>query len=246
MEPIRIVTSCYNDDINLSWTRHLIKKGVPYVIYKKSNVKDNANPVENLPYQLIEIPNICRCEYAFMYHIVNNYDRLDDITVFVKSNWAKYGIRLFFLLEKCSNYDYMTVGTHGEMINYLYHEPTDIDFWTNWYDNIFPDDLEKPKDVSVWGHGPCFSVSRELIRRHPKSTYEYLLDRLSKPRLIFSGEKLNEIGVIYHNEMQRFYTIFFTHGLGLNQYKIFNDKKTDNINNNIIYPKRRFSLFTHP
>jgi len=244
MAPIRIVTSCYNDDINLSWTLHLIKKGLPYVIYKKSAINENSEQFADLPYQLIEIPNICRCEYAFIYHIVNNYDRLDDVTVFVKSNWQKYGIRLHYLLENCINYDYMTVGTHSERMSYSYHEQNDIDFWSNWYDNIFDAHIEKPKDIQVWGHGPCFSVSRELIRRHPKSTYEYLLDRLSRPSQIFSGSKLNEVGVIYHNEIQRFYTIFFTHGLLPNQYKTFTDRQIDNIKTNIIYSKRRFGLFT--
>jgi hypothetical protein len=245
MAPIRIVTSCYNDDINLSWTLYLIKKDLPYVIYKKTAINENLNQqFDDLSHQLIQIPNICRCEYAFIYHIVNNYDRLDDVTVFVKSNWQKYGIRLYYLLENCKNYDYMTVGTHEETIGYLYHEQNDIDFWTNWYDNIFDAHIEKPKDVHSWGHGPCFSVSRELIRRHPKSTYEYLLDRLSRPTKIFSGSKLNEVGVMYHNEIQRFYTIFFTHGLVSNQYKICKDKQIDNIKTNIIYKKRRFSLFT--
>jgi hypothetical protein len=244
MGPIRIVTSCYNDDINLSWTLYLIKKSLPYIIYKKTAIIENSQKFADLPHQLIEIPNICRCEYAFIYHIVNNYDTLDDVTVFVKSNWQKYGIDLRYLLENCNNYDYMTVGTHNETISYSYHEQAEIDFWTNWYDFIFDAHIEKPKDVSVWGHGPCFSVSRELIRRHPKSKYEYLLERLSRPSQIFNGSKLNEVGVIYHNEIQRFYTIFFTHGLLPNQYKIFNDKKIDNIKTNIIYSKRRFGLFT--
>lgn len=244
MARIRVVTSCFNDDVNFSWTRDLVTRGTPYIIYRKSDVDENTKQFDQLPYQLIEIPNICRCEYAFMYHIVNNYERLDDITVFVKSNWSKYGINFPHLLANCANYDYMTVGTHQETIGYSYHEQSDIDYWTNWYDNIFSDQLEKPKDVHIWGHGPCFSVSRELIHRHPKSVYEYLLDRLSKPRHIFTGDKLNEVGVIYHNEIQRFYTIFFTHGLGSNQYKICNDTKIENIRTNIINTKRRFSLFS--
>jgi len=134
----------------------------------------------------------------------------------------------------------MTVGTHKEIISYSNHEPNEVDFWKDWYDNIFSPELAKPKDVVAWGHGPCFSVSREIIHRHPRSVYEYLLERLTRPSRIFNGSKLNEVGVIYHNEIQRFYTIFFTHALPeANQYKIYNDTKKVN-------PKpSRFGLFYH-
>jgi len=45
-----------------------------------------------------------------------------------------------------------------------------------WYDEIFPN-IEKPHVIYGWGHGPCFSVSKELIRRHPISVYVNLLNK---------------------------------------------------------------------
>jgi hypothetical protein len=179
-----------------------------------------------------------------------NYDNLDDITVFVKSNWHENSIPFWDLIEKCSQYDYMNVGRHPEnSIDYsnpLEYTTNDdrIEKRTIWYRHIFGDEIEKPNNVKVWGHGPCFSVSRKLIMRHPKSVYEYLLDRMIIPyKNKECDEKLlKDIQIIYHNEFQRFYTLLFTHNLMENEknYKIYPNSSIpdpDNINNNnnIVY-----------
>ena len=228
MAPLRVITSCYKDDDKLLWTRDLGQREIPYIIYRKrDNVSQLNTPLADLPHQLLEIPNIGRCEYTFFTHIVLNYDNLDDITVFTKSNWAENGISFWEFINTCKEYDYMNVGTHAGEIDYSDDDIKNyngdiIDSRTTWYNEIFKDSVEpRPTMVMVWGHGPCFSVSRELIRRHPKSVYEYFLDRLTIPSQKYGKEDSIKIGKIYHDEIQRFYTILFTHDLIEGKFKIY-------------------------
>ena len=60
----------------------------------------------------IEIPNYGRCDYAFLYHIVKNYEQLDDYTIFTKINWQDQGIPIQHLLENVFKYDFIWEGVH--------------------------------------------------------------------------------------------------------------------------------------
>jgi hypothetical protein len=238
---IRVVTACYNDEKKLLWIPELLHRNISYVIYRKN---DNINYLDDthktfesdLKYQCIEIPNIGRCDYAFIRHVIVNYDNLDDITVFVKSNWHEYSIPFWDLIDNCINYDYINMGTHPEnpydySDNFSHNiDGKSIDSRTTWYNELFDSEIAKSNNIRVSGHGPCFSVSRKLILRHPKSVYEYLLERLTIPYKIYDDKKLiNEIGVIYHNELQRFYSVLFTYNLIDNEYAIYS-------NNDISHP----------
>jgi hypothetical protein len=94
----------------------------------------------------------------------------------------------------------------------------------DWYNVVFPEPTPSPGTKKGWGHGPCFSVSKRLILRHPKSVYEYLLGRFYPESGSFSldfekyhfptyDDLVKDVGVIYHNEFCRFYTLLFTHNL---------------------------------
>jgi hypothetical protein len=59
---------------NVDWTKKLIHK---FTIYDKSD-----NPISGS----IPLKNIGREGETFLYHIVNNYNNLDDVTVFLQGN----------------------------------------------------------------------------------------------------------------------------------------------------------------
>lgn len=238
---VHIVTSTYKDEFKLKWIQK-IPSGVSYTIYKKNDrlLVGQENRIHD---HVFEIPNIGRCDYAFLYHIVKNYDNLDDITVFVKCNWEDNAIPFWKLLDECGNYDYMTVGTHFESFDW---DKAQIDYKNgvratsyaesgiDWYSHIFPNAPATPGKVNRWGHGPCFSVSRELIRRHPKSTYEYLLQRFYPENKSFDAlhylahgyasysDMIKDVGIMYHNELLRFYTVLFTHNIP-DTFRVYRD-----------------------
>ena len=232
---VHIVTSTYKDEFKLKWIQKL-PTGVSYTIYKKNDhlLVGQENRIAD---HVVEIPNVGRCDYAFLYHIVKNYDTLDDITVFVKCNWQDNAIPFWKLLDECRGYDYMTVGTHFETFDWdtalrqresgpePESETRRAESSIDWYTHIFTNAPATPGKVNRWGHGPCFSVSRDLIHRHPKSTYEYLLQRFYPESKSFDAlhylahgyatysDMIKDVGIIYHNELLRFYTVLFTHNI---------------------------------
>jgi len=69
---VNIVIAKYNEDIE--WSKKLTHKTT---IYDKSD-----NPVEGS----IKLKNVGREGETFLYHIINNYNNLDDVTVFLQGN----------------------------------------------------------------------------------------------------------------------------------------------------------------
>lgn len=70
---VNIVISKYNE--NIDWIKNIKKHKI--TLYDKS-----SNPVENS----IKLKNIGREGETFLYHIINNYYNLDDVTVFLQGN----------------------------------------------------------------------------------------------------------------------------------------------------------------
>ena len=69
---VNFVVAKYNE--NIEWTKKLNHK---VTIYDKSDT-----PIEGS----IKLKNVGREGETFLYHIVNNYDKLDDVTVFLQGN----------------------------------------------------------------------------------------------------------------------------------------------------------------
>ena len=81
---VNIVVAKYNESIE--WTKNITHK---VTIYDKS-----INPVEGS----IKLKNVGREGETFLYHIVNNYNNLDDVTVFLQGNPLTWSM----ILEKIS------------------------------------------------------------------------------------------------------------------------------------------------
>lgn len=69
---VKFVIAKYNE--NVDWVNDLKH---PYIIYDKSDLPVKGSKV---------LKNVGREGETFLYHIVNNYDNLDDITVFLQAN----------------------------------------------------------------------------------------------------------------------------------------------------------------
>jgi hypothetical protein len=69
---VNIVVAKYNE--NIDWTKKINHK---VTIYDKSD-----NPIQGS----IKLKNVGREGETFLYHIVNNYNNLDDVTVFLQGN----------------------------------------------------------------------------------------------------------------------------------------------------------------
>ena len=232
---IHIITATYNDEHKLSWLNGLDNR-FKYLVYRK-NDELKVGEERIFSNNLIEIPNVGRCDYAFLYHIIKNYDNLAPINVFVKNNWYEQQINFGYLLNECHDYDFMMVGRHPELIDWDYRVNEDdlSENYMDWLKEVFPNNHTNIGKRGGWGHSTCISVSRELIRRHPKSVYERFLNKFYPSSGSFkldyvkykypSLEKLMEdVWIRYHNEIGRFYAMFFTHDLPPNhKYKIYEE-----------------------
>jgi len=75
--------------------------------------------------------------------------------------------------------------------------------------------------IPNFGHGPVFSVSKGLIRRHPKEVYEKCLNKFypesgswdtDYQKYGFSSlkEQMIDLGRSLHDQFLRFYPVLFT------------------------------------
>lgn len=161
------------------------------------------------------IANYGKCEYAFLLHIVRNYDNLADLTVFTKCNLSKECIPIFMLLNNCHLYDYCEAGgmlrnqffdkrrpvTHADRakmdgIEEMYgNKHRYAETISDWIDQIIGDGEIRPPYHSqsfVWG--PCICVRREVIHRYPRWVYKFLCDKF----LPTSGSWNRELGNEYY------------------------------------------------
>lgn len=74
---INVIISRYNED--LEWIDEYPFNQFQYIVYNKGI---NENFCKNNIKQIINIPNVGRCDHTYLYHIINNYDNLSDILVF--------------------------------------------------------------------------------------------------------------------------------------------------------------------
>jgi hypothetical protein len=93
---MEIVISRYNE--NLEWLKNSSFDNYSITIYNKG-INDNFY---NNNYNVIKLENIGRCDHTYFYHIINNYDNLADITLFLPGSCnLKYKyIRVIKILNK--------------------------------------------------------------------------------------------------------------------------------------------------
>jgi len=75
---IDIIVSRYNED--LKWTIESPFNQFKYIVYNKG---DNENFEKINVKQTITVRNVGRCDHTYLYHIVENYDNLNNILVFL-------------------------------------------------------------------------------------------------------------------------------------------------------------------
>lgn len=77
---ICIVVARYNE--NVEWTKQFVNmNGINVIIYNKGD--ENENDKEN---NMIQLPNVGRDGHTYYKHIHDNYDNLEDYTVFLQGN----------------------------------------------------------------------------------------------------------------------------------------------------------------
>ena len=245
MNNVMIVTSSYNDQEKLQWWAKVIELDLPHMLYHKDDSLEHGSEISVSDSER-KIANFGKADYAFLHHIVNHYHSLADHTVFVKCNWFENAIDLGTTIADAPNWDFLDSGTipllqvwnpsilqmltpaAGVDINHMYGDDMAYEhiIVREWFNHIFG---STPPDVQfIWGHGPCFAVSRRMIHRHPRSVYQDLYDRFTPSSKGWKMEKRDDryrslspgtLANAHCDVMLRFYRTLFTHNAD-SSYKV--------------------------
>lgn len=190
-----LVIARYNED--LKWLKEEPFNKYNTFIYNKG-VNDDFHKTNSN--KIIKLDNVGRCDHTYLYHIIENYDNLADVTIFLpgsadmtyKIEKAKQQVRE---VEKHQNTVFIG-SRHNNVRSDLYDFKLDewkasdnrnsslnnenklllanIRPFGKWYDSHFKDIV-----IHYVSFSGIFAVSREHIRQHPKSYYEKFIKELN-------------------------------------------------------------------
>lgn len=200
-----LVVARYNEDVD--WLKKEPFNQFNIILYNKGPEEPSKN-CESNTCKLITLDNVGRCDHTFLYHIINNYDDLGDVTIFLpgscndphKFNNTKKVIDLVnktkttVLLGAIFNdipadiYDFQIEewAATNEKNKTLNDEnklhPSPIRPFGPWFEENFGKEIHS-KVVCYFG---VFAIAKEHIIQHPKEYYEKFikyLDHHSNPEV---------------------------------------------------------------
>jgi hypothetical protein len=192
---IEIVISRYNED--LSWINDDLFNKYAHIIYNKGT--NNIFVTNNLTKNIINLKNLGRCDHTYLYHIIQNYDNLANITIFLPGSVNmdyKYTKAKMLINEIEKHNDTVFIGYRynnavEELYNFQLNEwsasnKTNLELNNEskldlarirpfglWYKNKFNN--LRINYVSYWG---ILGISKNDILQYPKSYYINLITEL--------------------------------------------------------------------
>ena len=208
-----IVVSHYNED--LTWLK---QHSAECCVYSKGGEKNAPEP----PFKYTPLPNIGREGHTFLNHIVNQYDSLAEVTLFVQ---GRIDDHVDMTPAEMKAKAMTTVP--GQVTTYPFRElelfehwegiPWDkYPCWKRWSSMATQKMSETPlelfqkyvsesdrKPVAIgFAPGAIFAVRKETIKRHSKAFYERLLQKM------FLGE-MAHVNPETGHYMERFWLAMF-------------------------------------
>ena len=188
-----IVISRYNE--NLDWLKEAPFNKYPVIIYNKGINDDFYKPKKS---KIMKLENIGRCDHTYLYHIIENYDKLNNIIIFMPGSTnmpykMEKAIKLFKLIEENKKavflsekakltdlYDFQldnwkASSSENNSINAESNlELATIRPFGKWYESKFGN-----VELEHISYGGIHSISKHDILQHPKSYYENLIKDVS-------------------------------------------------------------------
>ncbi len=196
------IISRYNED--LKWLKKL--KDQKIIIYNKG-----AELNENKSYKYINLKNVGRESHTWLYHIVKNYNCLDDVSVFLQGRIDDLGCMAFE-----DPLDYLkTIDKYGFSVrrfgllgpSHWSHNigiEKDIRYKDDWakgiisksdlgFRNFAKDFFPDIPLFAATSYGGCFGVKKELIKRHNLNFYLKLLKILESHKNPIEGHYMERL-----------------------------------------------------
>ena len=192
---INIIVARYNED--LKWTLEKPFDQFKYIVYNKG---DNENFEKQNVREIISLPNVGKCDHTYLYHIINNYNNLTDINVFLPGSLdLKYKKKIARKLLKeiiatnnaifisLNEYDIKKLHYNFKLDKYKTKhganrtlnseselKKSDIRPYGLWFESKFGD--LKINCIIYYG---IFSIHKKDILNNPRSYYKELIKGLS-------------------------------------------------------------------
>ena len=84
---IQVVVAAYNEDMN--WLKEEPFNGLDTICYNKG--KNDISQCSNSKCKVLSLPNVGREGHTYLHHIIENYDNLAPVTVFIPASWPDGG-----------------------------------------------------------------------------------------------------------------------------------------------------------
>jgi hypothetical protein len=192
---IEIIISRFNED--LKWTTRGIFNNYRYIVYNKG---DNDDFEKTNVDKIIYLKNVGKCDHTYLYHIIQNYNNLPDILLFLPGSLdlLNKNTRATEILEMIKNTrNAVFLGEYYENIKNKF-ENFCLNNWKATNNQNFSKNNESILDLSVirpfgkwyqhnfdniivnyvcyWG---IFSLDKRDIIQHPINRYINLINQLN-------------------------------------------------------------------
>ena len=196
-DKIELIVARYNED--LDWLKDEKYNKYSTIIYNKGDDEKFYFP-PNL--KIVKLQNVGVCVHTYLFHIIENYDNLADVTIFLpgscmsptKIDMTK---RTVELVEETKNSVFIIIrhddyiqNSMGDFILENYNLENDknkeknndsklqnckIRPFGNWYNSLFPN-----INIKVFNLKGIFALSKEHILNRSKESYQELLSFVDK------------------------------------------------------------------
>ena len=165
-----IIVARYNED--LSWLTNVTNANI--VVYDKGE--------KSLNYDSIKLPNIGKEAHTYLHHIIQNYNTLNDINIFLQGEPAPHGginADIINNISEINNYSdlncVMTVSRDGEdwLDSDIYWKGGIVSF-CEYHNFTIPTNITHLEFTP----GAQFAVTKECIHKIPFKIYRNLYDTL--------------------------------------------------------------------
>ena len=197
-----LIISRFNEELN--WLNE--HKDFDVMVYNKGK-----KILKNNFFKIKELENVGRESHTWLYHIVHNYYKLNDVNIFLQGRIDDLGFMAFTIPElylKYINKYGFSASRYGLLGPFHWRWnigiENDIRYKDQWNNNkisksnigfrnfakkMFPN---IPLVVAT-SYGGCFAVKRETILQHKISFYQELLDILGKHKNPIEGHYMERL-----------------------------------------------------
>ena len=227
-----LIISRFNE--NISWLEEI--KGFEIIIYNKGEKLSNK-----IFKKIINLNNVGRESHTWLYHIVENYNNLDEINVFLQGKIDDLNCMAYKnpndYIKKINKYGFVSsrYGLLGPFHwDWNVNIDKDIRYKKKWENNeisrseigfrnfakkLFP----KIPIIVTTSYSGCFAVKKEMILKHKIFFYKELLDILSKNKNPIEGHYLERLWCYMFTKNEPFIeSIFDVMQTKIERLKLFN------------------------